>query len=215
MNNRPLHTIQDFLDALDQDPELRKEVQRHILTGALLNLPALIGQPADGSETVVAQLKGLDGRMEGLEARMDTLDGRMEGLDGRMEGLETRMDTLDTRMARVDVRSGNAEGRAYEIHAARNMGYLLYLQLGMRVARPVYRCQADDPDLFRQMNNAAPEARQLTQEEIQELIETIDDDLVDAVGVYREEFIVHVYQGRDAGVYSDNGFGQNGDADEG
>ncbi|MCE2405099.1 MAG: hypothetical protein J4F43_08075 [Dehalococcoidia bacterium] len=54
----------------------------------------------------------------------------------------------------------------------------------------------------------------LTQEEVQELIETVDDDLVDAVGVYREEFIVHVYQGRDAGVYSDNGFGQNGDATE-
>ncbi len=50
----------------------------------------------------------------------------------------------------------------------------------------------------------------LTQEEIQELIETIDDELLDAVGVYRDEFIVHVYQGRDAGVYSDNGFSQNG-----
>ena len=54
----------------------------------------------------------------------------------------------------------------------------------------------------------------LTQEEIQELIETIDEDLIDAVGVYREEFIVHVYQGREAGVYSDDSFGQNGDGKE-
>ena len=51
----------------------------------------------------------------------------------------------------------------------------------------------------------------LTQAEIRELIETIDDELVDAVGVSREEFIVHVYQGREAGVYSDNGFGKNGE----
>ena len=33
-------------------------------------------------------------------------------------------------------------------------------------------------------------------------------------GVHREEFVVHVYQGRDAGVYTDNGFGQNGNEED-
>ena len=55
----------------------------------------------------------------------------------------------------------------------------------------------------------------LTQEEIQELIETIDEQMVDAVGVSREDFIVHVYQGRETEVYSDNGFGRNGDGEDG
>ena len=55
----------------------------------------------------------------------------------------------------------------------------------------------------------------LTQEDIHELIETIDEELIDAVGVTREEFIVHVYQGRETGVYSDNDFGENGDREEG
>lgn len=50
----------------------------------------------------------------------------------------------------------------------------------------------------------------LTQEAIQELIETIDEELVDAVGVAREEFIVHVFQGREAGVFSDHEFGEDG-----
>ncbi len=54
-------------------------------------------------------------------------------------------------------------------------------------------------------------AESVTQEEIQELIEQVDEELVDAVGIAREEFIVHVYQGREAGVYSDHEFGQNGD----
>ncbi len=54
----------------------------------------------------------------------------------------------------------------------------------------------------------------MTQDEIQELIETIDDELVDAVGVSREEFIIHVYQGQERGVYSDNDFGQDGDDTE-
>ena len=56
----------------------------------------------------------------------------------------------------------------------------------------------------------------LTSEEIQELIETIDEELVDSVGVSREELIVHVYQGREAGVFSDNGYGPgvNGNDEE-
>ena len=55
----------------------------------------------------------------------------------------------------------------------------------------------------------------LTQGDIQELIETIDDDLIDAVGVSREEFIVHVFQGRETGVYSDSDFAENANGAEG
>ena len=54
-----------------------------------------------------------------------------------------------------------------------------------------------------------------TQEAIQDLIETIDEELIDVAGVTREEFIVHVFQGREAGVYSDRGFEQNGNGREG
>ncbi len=53
-------------------------------------------------------------------------------------------------------------------------------------------------------------AESLTQENIQELIELIDEDIIDAVGVDRDEFIVHVHQGRDLGVFSNQEFGQQG-----
>ena len=43
-----------------------------------------------------------------------------------------------------------------------------------------------------------------TQDDIQELIETIDEELIDAVGIRRDECIVHVFQGREAGVFSDH-----------
>lgn len=41
-----------------------------------------------------------------------------------------------------------------------------------------------------------------TQEEIQDLIESLDRQLLDAIGLSRDEFIVHVHQGREIGVYS-------------
>ncbi len=54
----------------------------------------------------------------------------------------------------------------------------------------------------------------LTQEAIQDLIETIDEEIVDSVGVSRDEFIVHVHQGRDIGVFSNHEFGENGGTEE-
>lgn len=43
----------------------------------------------------------------------------------------------------------------------------------------------------------------ITQEEIQDLIDMIDQDLLDSVGIRRQEgVIVHVHQGRDLGVFS-------------
>ena len=50
----------------------------------------------------------------------------------------------------------------------------------------------------------------LVQESIQEIIDAIDADLVDAVGISRDELIVHVFQGRETGVYTDSSYGQNG-----
>lgn len=50
----------------------------------------------------------------------------------------------------------------------------------------------------------------VTQEGIQELIDTIDEDLVDAIGINREELVIHVFQGRETGVFSDDSFGENG-----
>jgi hypothetical protein len=50
----------------------------------------------------------------------------------------------------------------------------------------------------------------LTQEDIREVIDVIDEELVDVVGVMREELIVHVFQGRELGVFTDSDFGSNG-----
>jgi len=42
-----------------------------------------------------------------------------------------------------------------------------------------------------------------TAEEIRELIDVIDEELVFSADVARDDFIVTVYQGREAGVFSD------------
>ena len=53
----------------------------------------------------------------------------------------------------------------------------------------------------------------LTREMIEELIQSIDEEILDIVGIARDEFIVHVYQGHEAGVYSNHSFEE--DAEDG
>jgi len=50
----------------------------------------------------------------------------------------------------------------------------------------------------------------LTNEDIQDLIDTVDDELIDSVGITRQEIIVHVHQGRDLGVFTTRNFEGNG-----
>ncbi|MCI0440992.1 MAG: hypothetical protein L0177_17960 [Chloroflexi bacterium] len=50
----------------------------------------------------------------------------------------------------------------------------------------------------------------MTTEAIQDLIDTIDEELLDSVGIVRQEIIVHVHQGRDIGIFSTREFEGNG-----
>ena len=53
-------------------------------------------------------------------------------------------------------------------------------------------------------------AESLTSEAIQNLIDSVDEELLDSVGITRQEIIVHVHQGRDLGVFTTRGFQDNG-----
>ncbi len=53
-------------------------------------------------------------------------------------------------------------------------------------------------------------AESLTNDDIQDLIDAVDRELMDTVGVVRQEVVVHVHQGRDLGVFTTRGFEGNG-----
>ena len=53
-------------------------------------------------------------------------------------------------------------------------------------------------------------AESLTNDDIQDLIDAVDRELLDTVGVVRQEVVVHVHQGRDLGVFTTREFEGNG-----
>jgi hypothetical protein len=52
-------------------------------------------------------------------------------------------------------------------------------------------------------------AERYTQDEIQDLIAELDEALLDAVGLTRDDFIVHVHQGREVGVFSNREYSED------
>jgi|TARA_B100000809_G_scaffold265761_1_gene325615 hypothetical protein len=55
----------------------------------------------------------------------------------------------------------------------------------------------------------------LTQETVQQIIDTIDADMCDAVGIARGNFVVHIFQGRETGVLSDENENENEFSEDG
>lgn len=51
----------------------------------------------------------------------------------------------------------------------------------------------------------------LTQDEIQDIITYVDEDIIDAVGIPREGFVIHVFQGRETDVYTDDDMDDEGE----
>ena len=74
--------------------------------------------------------------------------------------------------------------------------------------RPVGRVDIHFADGVVHVSVAVDES--LTQDAIQEIIDTVDEDMMDAVGISREGFVVHVFQGRETAVFSDDGFEESG-----
>ena len=51
----------------------------------------------------------------------------------------------------------------------------------------------------------------VTSEDLQDIIDDIEAELLDALGIFRQEIIIHVHQGKDLGVYTTTSFdGANG-----
>ena len=64
----PITTFQDIIDALERDPELRNQIRQHILTEALLQLPAVVGQPDPGEPPLTQQVRRIDSRLGNVAA---------------------------------------------------------------------------------------------------------------------------------------------------
>jgi hypothetical protein len=128
-------TIEDFkdlIDLLEQHPEWRAELRRHVLSDDLLEIPALVRQLVEAQARSESRLDRIEVAIEQLiaaqaqaEARLERVETRLEGVEGRLERVETRLEGVEGRLDRVEVtlrrhtdQLGKLDGRTLEIEYA-------------------------------------------------------------------------------------------------
>jgi len=93
--------FQDLLRLLEQRPEWRAELRRHVLTDELLELPAIVRELAEAQQRTEVHLDALTQRLDALAQRVDALAQRVDALAEHVDALTQRVDALAVRVDAV------------------------------------------------------------------------------------------------------------------
>ncbi len=106
MSTTPVSTMQDILDVIRANPEIKDELRRLLLDEELLDLPRRFSEfvqiTQENFALVNERLSRLEEGQARLEVRMDRLEEGQARLEVRMDKLEVRMDKLEVRMDKLE-----------------------------------------------------------------------------------------------------------------
>ena len=170
--------FQDLLRLLAEHPEWQAELRRHVLTGELLTLPALMRQLTERvdrlaatQEDMAAQLRALAERVDGLAERVDSLAAQLQALTERVDRLAATQELMaaqlqvlaeaqvrvEGRLKTVDDKLAAVQGETLELRYARRAGAYF-----SPIAR---RLRVIDPGRLADQLDDAVDAGQLTEQE--------------------------------------------------
>ncbi|MYC34522.1 MAG: hypothetical protein F4X64_15270 [Chloroflexi bacterium] len=133
-------TQQAFLQALEEQPDFRAAVRRHLLTQELLELPERFAEYSVATErrltnletTLASFMESTELRLQALEqgqdelksgmsevkaelakvhTRLGSMDGRLDSMDARFDSMDARFDSMDGRLDSMDARFDSMDGR--------------------------------------------------------------------------------------------------------
>ena len=151
---QPINTFQDIVAALEREPELRKQLRRHILTEDLLNLPAVVGLLEPDEPPLIEQVRNLNGRLDNLA-----------GVVGQPEPGDP---PLTQQVRSISRRLGNVAGGRYEERAAHRVVARMRT-LGIERARIVLAPGESRPEFHDAMETAVEQGL-VSQEELADLV---------------------------------------------
>lgn len=117
--------FQDLIRLLEQHPEWRAELRRHVLSDELLELPAVVQQ-------IATQLVALTARIDQLSAHVNQLVEAQGRTELRLGRLEMVVEQLAEAQGRTETRVGRLEGEVLESRYAR-LGPAYFSRLARRL----------------------------------------------------------------------------------
>ena len=176
----PIHTFQDIIDAVRDNPNLRDELRLHLLGEELLTLPAQFAEfvrvTQEHNEAVNRRLERLEEgqvRLEERQTRLEEGQARLEEGQARLEQEQTSLrKDLNALTAEVRTIGGHVSrltGNDYERQASRIAIRRARTHLGVTEARIVGRAAGAEPDSIAHIANIAALGGLITEEDADEL----------------------------------------------
>ena len=132
----PVNSFEDILNALEQNPDLRDRLRRHILTEELLQVPVRLERLEDSISKVQSDVQSLQHGQERLEEGQERLEKGQARLE---EGLQS----TNLRLNQVTGDLGNLRGSDFERKVRYRAMYLASEQFG--IENPDIALSQNDP----------------------------------------------------------------------
>ncbi len=151
-----INSQDDFLRALEENPQWRDAIRRHILTEELLQLPARFQVLTQRVNTLDQKVDVLTQGMSQVKTDLTTLTGRVDNLTGRVDNaVNTLTGRIDNAVNTLTGRIDNAVGYNYQLKVERNLRSIAGQHLHLR---NIAILRSSRPDWSNEFDNLIQEA---------------------------------------------------------
>ena len=139
----PVNSFEDILNALEQNPELRDRLRRHILTEELLQVPVRLERIETSISKVQSDVQSLQHGQERLEEGQERLEKGQVQLEKGQARLEEGLQSANLRLNQITGDLGNLRGSDFERKVRYRAMYLASERFG--IENPDIALSQNDP----------------------------------------------------------------------
>ena len=176
----PIESFEDILDVLEQNPEYREAMRRHILDEEIRRLPAefrelrktvddLAQAVRDYMETTNERLGRVESDIAELKEGQAELKAGQAKLEAGQAKLEAGQAKLEAGQARLEGRIGDVAGTAYERRIAKHCRNIVSRRLGIKRAKVLHSISVPDNEALDDLVYAASEVGSITDQQAYDL----------------------------------------------
>ena len=183
----PIESFQDILDVLEQNPEYREAMRRHILDEEIRRLPAEFRELRETVDNLVQVVRDYiettNERFSRVESNVEELkEGqvRLEAGQAKLEAGQARLETdvaelkegqvrLEAGYARLEGRIGDVAGTSYERRIAKHCSSIANRYLGIKRPKILHSINVVENEALDGLMYTAIEAGSITDEQAYDL----------------------------------------------
>ena len=158
-----IHTFEDIVDAMRQDPVLREAMRQQVRDEEISN--RILGELTE----LKAGQERLEERQDRTEARQDRTEARQDRMEARQDRMESDLADLKAIQQRMQGQLNNLTGTTYERKVAKRAPRAARRYLDIRNAALVYSLASPDNPHLSNLLEQATDARAISDDQADDL----------------------------------------------